>query len=180
MGHKILPLPPQQLQQQLTERLRTARSVALLCVGAELRGDDGVGMRVGRILDEPGRGHALLSVHYGSSAPENCTGPIREQSPSHLIIIDAAYLGAEPAAMALLEREDITGTSFCTHALPLNVLVDFIVASNPGLEVFLIGVQPQEMGFDEPLTPAIESAAQTLADLLKAASSAASSLGEFA
>jgi hydrogenase 3 maturation protease len=161
-----LPLPPQQLQQLLTQRLQKATSVALLCVGAELRGDDGVGMRVGRILEQPGAGHPRLGVHLGSSAPESCTGPIRTQGPSHLVIIDAAHLGAEPGAMALLERDDIAGMSFCTHALPLHVIVDYIVASTPGLEVLLLGVQPQEMGFDEPLTPVIEAAAQSLAQML--------------
>jgi hydrogenase 3 maturation protease len=170
MGRKPNPLPPQQLQQLLKQRLQTASSVALLCVGAELRQDDGVGMRVGHFLEEPGAGHPKLGVHFGSSAPENCTGPIRTQAPSHLVIIDAAHLGAEPGDVALLEREDITGVSFCTHALPLNVIVDFIAASNPQLvDVLLIGVQPQEMGFDEPLTPVIEAAAQTIARMLREA-----------
>lgn len=139
-------------------------------MGAELRGDDGVGMRIGRILDQPDAGHPRLRVHYGSSAPENCTGPIRTQAPSHLVIIDAAHLGAEPGAISLLEREQITGVSFCTHALPLNVIVDFIAASNPQLkDVMLLGIQPQEMGFDEPLTPLIESIAQMVATSLREA-----------
>lgn len=127
-------------------------------------------MRVGRILLEPGAGDPRLGVHLGSSAPENCTGPIREQAPSHLVIIDAAHLGAEPGAVTLLEREQITGVSFCTHALPLNVIVDFIAASNPQLvDVLLIGIQPQSMGFDEPLTPLIEETAQYVAKALREA-----------
>lgn len=72
--------------------------------------------------------------------------------------------------MALLERDQITGVSFCTHALPLNVIVDYIAASNPQLkDVLLLGIQPQEMGFDEPLTPVIEGAAQAVAQMLRAA-----------
>lgn len=133
-------------------------------MGAELRQDDGVGMRIGRILDARGEGKGKLRVHYGSSAPENCTGPIRTQAPSHLVIIDAAHLGGKPGDVALLEREHITGASFCTHALPLNVIVDFIAASNPQLQdVLLVGIQPEAMGFDEPLTDTIENVAQELA-----------------
>jgi hydrogenase 3 maturation protease len=161
------PLQPQPLQPLLSNRLQKASSVALLCVGAELRGDDGVGMRVGRILEAEAAGNPRLGVHFGSSAPENCTGPIRAQAPSHLVIVDAAHLGAEPGTMTLLERDDISGVSFCTHALPLNVIVDFIVSSNPGLvDVLIIGVQPSEMGFDEPLTSVVEAAAQSLAKML--------------
>ncbi|HMA95352.1 MAG TPA: hydrogenase 3 maturation endopeptidase HyCI [Polyangiaceae bacterium] len=170
MAQRLSPLPRQQLHRLLTERLQAASSVALLCVGAELRGDDGVGMRIGRLLDDPEFANPRLRVHFGSSAPENCTGPIREQAPSHLLIIDAAHLGAEPGAMALLERDQITGVSFCTHALPLNVIVDFIAASNPQLkDVLLLGIQPQEMGFDEPLTTIIEEAAQAVAQMLRVA-----------
>lgn len=125
-------------------------------------------MRIGRLLDEPGAGHPRLRVHYGSSAPENCTGPIRTQAPSHLILIDAAHLGAQPGTISLLEREQITGISFCTHALPLNVIVDFIAASNPQLkDVLLLGIQPQEMGFDEPLTPVLEEVAHAVAATLR-------------
>jgi hydrogenase 3 maturation protease len=139
-------------------------------VGAELREDDGVGMRIGRILEGSSAGAPRLQVHFGSSAPENCTGPIRQQSPTHLVIIDAAHLGAEPGAVTLLERDDITGITFCTHALPLNVIVDFIAASNPQLvDILLVGIQPQSMGFDEPLTPLVESVAQSVAQAIVAA-----------
>ncbi len=124
-------------------------------------------MRVGRILEQPGGGHPRLLVHFGSSAPENCTGPIRAQAPSHLVIVDAADIGAEPGAVTLLERDDISGITFCTHALPLNIIVDYIATSGPELDVFLIGIQPQEMGFDEPLTAVIEAAAQTVASALR-------------
>lgn len=139
-------------------------------MGAELREDDGVGMRIGRILDANGEGNGKLRVHYGSSAPENCTGPIRAQAPSHLVIVDAAHLGGQPGDVALLERHQITGTSFSTHSLPLNVIVDFVAASNPQLQdVLLIGIQPKAMGFDEPLTDTIEQVAQDLANGLREA-----------
>lgn len=125
-------------------------------------------MRIGRILEEPGSGHPRLSVHFGSSAPENCTGPIRAQAPSHLVIIDAADFGAPPGALTILEREDIAGFSFCTHALPLSIIIDYIATSNVALDVFVIAIQPQEMGFDEPLTPVIEASAQSVATVLRA------------
>lgn len=163
-------LQPQQLQELLATRLqKPSSSVALLCVGAELRGDDGVGMRLGRILLEPGAGHPRLGVHLGSSAPESVTGPIRAQNPTHLIIVDAAHLGMEPGAITLVERAEIAGITFCTHALPLPVIVDYLVSSMPNLDVLFLGIQPAEMGFDEPLTPVVEAAAQAVARSLIAA-----------
>jgi hydrogenase 3 maturation protease len=133
-------------------------------------------MRIGRILLEPGAGHRRLGVHLGSSAPESVTGPVRAQNPSHLIIVDAAHLGMEPGAITLVERADIAGISFCTHALPLPVIVDYLVTSLPELDVLFLGIQPAEMGFDEPLTPVVEASAQAVAQSLVAALNAPASL----
>jgi hydrogenase 3 maturation protease len=130
-------------------------------------------MRLGRILLEPGAGHPRLGVHLGSSAPESVTGPVRAQQPSHLIIVDAAHLGLVPGAITLVERDAIAGITFCTHALPLPVVVDYLVSSMPQLDVLFIGIQPAEMGFDEPLTAIVEEAAQSVARALISALNAA-------
>jgi len=162
-----LPLP--QLQQLLSQRLKKAKSVALLGVGSELRGDDAVGMRVAELLSQPSNTHPLLKVHFGSTAPESATGPIRVQKPSHLIIVDAAGLGVAPGQVALLERAEISGITFCTHALPLSVVIEYIENHVPGIDVFVLAVQAEHMLFAEPLSAAVEETAQALANALLAA-----------
>ena len=123
-------------------------------------------MRVVEILSVPERAHPRLRVHFGSTAPESTTGPIRTQKPSHLIIVDAAAIDAVPGEIALLEREAIAGITFCTHALPLSVVIDFIRHDNPALDAFALAVQAEQMLFGEPLSPKVEQAAQALAQLL--------------
>lgn len=163
MAQKSLSL--QQLQELLNRRLKTARSVAVLGVGSELRGDDAVGMRVAELLALPEHAHPRIQVHFGSTAPESATGPIRVQQPSHLILVDAAALGLLPGQVTWLERADIGGITFCTHALPLSVVIDYIEHSSPGLDVFVLAVQAEHMLFGEPLSPAVEATAH---DLVKA------------
>jgi len=157
---------PHPLQQTLQARLQNARDVALLAVGSELRGDDAVALRVAALLQADPNAPLNLHVFVGSNAPENCTGPIRQLIPSHVLVIDAAELGKEPGAVELLDPSHLAGVSFCTHALPLSVIIDYIIAACPGCEVVVMGVQPGTLEFGRALTPSVEAAAQDIAALL--------------
>jgi hydrogenase 3 maturation protease len=123
-------------------------------------------MRVAQLLNSEEFAHPKLKIHLGSTAPESATGPIRTQKPSHLVVIDAAALGTTPGSVALLERQDIDGITFCTHALPLSVVIDFIQSDNPELDAFAVAVQAEQMLFGEPLSARVEETAIALAKLL--------------
>lgn len=154
-------------KQTLTARLKTARKVALLAVGSELRGDDAVALRVAALLDEDPNCPAQLHVFVGATAPENCTGPIRRVDPSHLLVIDAADMQAEPGTTALLDVAHLSEVSFCTHALPLSVIINYILSSCQQCEVIVIGVQPAQLEFGRALSPSAQAAAQQIATLLR-------------
>jgi len=160
---------PSQIRQALAAQLQTAREVALLAVGSELRGDDAVALRIAELVQESREQSQRLSVFIGATAPENCTGPIRRLNPSHLLVIDAADLGAAPGSLALLQMRDLAGVTFCTHVLPLSVILEYIVRSCPDCQVVVLGVQPDRLDFAAPLTPAVEDAAQQIADMIRCA-----------
>jgi hydrogenase 3 maturation protease len=164
MDPKTSPLA--QLQQVLKARLQKAGDVAVLAVGSELRGDDGVALRVAELLEANASKPSNLQVFVGTTAPENCTGPIRQLMPSHLLVIDAADVGKEPGTVELLDASHLAGVSFCTHALPLSVVIDYIVSACPGCEVLVLGIQPKQLEFGRALTPSVEAAAQGLSDVL--------------
>ena len=160
---------PDQVKQALIERLKTARDVALLAVGSELRGDDAVALRVAELIDEEQDRPERLHVFIGATAPENCTGPIRRVNPSHLLVVDAAELGAAPGSVALLDAAHLAGITFCTHALPLSVIVDYILCSCPQCDVIVLGVQPARLDFGRALSASVEEAAQEIVALLRTA-----------
>ena len=158
-----LPLP---LQQNLTAQLLQARDVAVLAVGSELYGDDAVALRVVELLEPYVGDGKPIHTFVGAAAPENCTGPIRQLNPSHLIVIDAADLGKPPGTIVFLDPEQLTGVTFCTHALPLNVVIDYVLKACPECKAIVLGVQPQRLDFAEPLTAPVEAAACEIADAL--------------
>lgn len=136
-----------------------ARPVVVLGVGSELRSDDAVGLRVAS---------AIADLHLpnvfaiqGGPAPENSTGEIRALAPSHLIIVDAADMRAEPGSVRVLDPDDLTGSSFATHGLPLSVLSRYL-RDEIGCRITFIGVQPASVAFGEILSPPAEEAARIL------------------
>jgi hydrogenase 3 maturation protease len=161
------PQPPPNLK--LTEQLRPVRDLALLAVGSELFGDDAVALRVAELLQPHVDAGKPLHTFIGSNAPENCTGPIRRLNPSHLVVVDAADLGQEAGTISLIERDQLAGVSFCTHSLPLFVIIDYILKACPNCKVLIVGIQPLSLRFGEPLSPKVEHAAQVIcASFLKA------------
>ncbi|MFA5113879.1 MAG: hydrogenase maturation peptidase HycI [Candidatus Margulisiibacteriota bacterium] len=154
---------PTDLKAELTSRLKGATRVVLLGVGSDLRGDDAAGMLVAAQLQNAPKPTVLL----GGTAPENLTGEIKKLKPSHLLIVDAAELKAAPGTVKLLTPEEIGGFSFSTHALPLKVMIDFILADWQ-CAVTIIAIQPADTRFGAPVHPAVNRAVGELADSLKA------------
>jgi hydrogenase 3 maturation protease len=145
---------------RFSDLLQGARKIAFLGVGSPLRADDSIGLYIVSELEK--RLKPDLTREYlfflGESAPENFSGAIRSQMPSHVIIFDAAELGKESGAFSLIEPEQISGTSFSTHMLPLKILIDYLIKT-VGCEVIVVGVQPKLLEFGYSITSEVKTAA---------------------
>ena len=107
-----------------------------------------------------------IKVIYGGTAPENFTGEIKRAKPSLLLIVDCAEMGESPGTYRLISPEEVGGYTFSTHALPLKVMIDFLLA-DLDCEILIIGIQPGQMKFNDPLTPAVEDAVEELAATIR-------------
>jgi len=101
----------------------------------------------------------------GETAPENLTGEIKQYRPTHLIVIDAAELNKKPGHIEIMEPETIGGATFCTHSLPLNVIISYLLESFK-FEVIIIGIQPKTLTFSAQPTKEVVAAAKKLADTI--------------
>ncbi|HUI69544.1 MAG TPA: hydrogenase maturation peptidase HycI [Spirochaetia bacterium] len=160
-----------QLAPALTRALEgstAGRRVVILGVGSEIRADDAAGILVAeriRSLGLPG-----VTAIAGGAAPENFTGEIRQLSPSHLVVVDAADMGEKPGTIRLILPDEISGVSFSTHSLPLNVLTDYL-QKEVGCSVLIMGIQPRSLELDgsvcAEVTQAIEEAVDALGRCLR-------------
>ena len=96
-----------------------------------------------------------IFVFDGGTVPENYTGSIRKEKPTHIVLIDAVDMKKEPGYIRVVEKEEIANYNISTHAMPISYLIKYI-ETTIGAEIILVGVQPKSMGFAEPVSKEVE------------------------
>jgi len=159
-------------QDLLGEKIKNSQKITVLGIGSELRGDDVAGVRVAqKLIDQCSQDcqkdilNSRLQVLFGYTAPENFTDEIRKFSPSHIIMIDSAEMGEEPGTAKFIAPQEIQGTTFSTHSLPLSVLVDYLHQSLP-CEILVIGIEPKQMDFGSKISREVRKTVNLLSDSL--------------
>ena len=95
---------------------------ALLCVGNELRGDDGVAIAVGRLVEQ----HLPdWTVFYGYDTPEDEFAKLREFAPDVIVVVDAMS-GFEDGEIEFLDLSDERTYVYSTHNLPTPILMSYL------------------------------------------------------
>ncbi|MCX6689918.1 MAG: hydrogenase maturation protease [Methanoregula sp.] len=123
----------------MRQRLGAARRIAIVGIGDEQSGVDRLGMLVAREID--GMHIPGVRVFFAGTVPESMTGPLRTFQPNHVILTDAAEMGAPPGTIAVIDPARIPEDHFSTHALPLSEVMEFI-EKDTGAKVTLVGIQP--------------------------------------
>jgi hydrogenase 3 maturation protease len=154
----------------LKQKLDGASGIAVLGIGSDLRGDDAAGIIVAQQIEKI-KLSPKIKILIGATAPENLTGEIKKFKPSHLLIIDSADTNAQPGQISIIDPDKVGGTTFCTHCLPIKVMIDYLMQSLCDLKVITIGIQPKNIavGFDvsKEVKKAAEELAKTIVSLFK-------------
>lgn len=152
------------MKRLLSDFLTDCRRLLVLTVGNELRSDDGLGPYLASLIQEAmeERGHLVINA---GTVPENFTGKIRSERPSHILIVDAVEMREEPGTVRLIERDSISEYSISTHAMPLSFLVRYL-EDQGAYRIALMGVQPENLEFGTGLSPPVEDAVHDLAGMI--------------
>ena len=154
------------LQPFLTQRIGGFERLAVLGVGSVLRADDAAGMEVVRILGERYPcARPDVRLYGGKTAPENFSGSILRFAPTHLLIVDAADVGLFPGEFADIAPEDVGGPSYCSHMLPIKLMIDYLVQGT-GMQVTLLGIQYRTLAFDGAMSPEVQAAVYAVCDAI--------------
>ena len=151
------------LRDQIGAWLRSCEKVAILGVGNPMRGDDVVGVEIVKLLK--GRVPRNVKLLECQTVPENFMREIRWFNPTHVLIIDAAQLGAEPGEARLVAPDEILGMALSTHQIPLSILAE-VIENIVNAKVMILGVQPKSIEFREELTPELQEASERIANIL--------------
>jgi hydrogenase 3 maturation protease len=152
----------QNIELFLKEILKTR--VAVLGVGSDLRGDDGVGPYLSEKLSLLNN-DSFLSIN-GDLVPENFTQDLRNFQPKNVIIIDAAFMEKIVGEVEIIRINDITGISFSSHSMPLSVLGKYL-SKETGANIFILGIQADRIDFGIDISEKVKVAADKIHEIIK-------------
>ena len=155
-------------ESQLADFLEGYEKLIVLGVGNVLKCDDGVGPYIIKKLKEENIEDAkkLLFID-AQTVPENFTGKIRKEKPSHLIIVDACLMGGEPGDMKIVNRYDFASIGISTHSMSLSFFVRFLEQGNDDLRIIFVGIEPESMDYADDPTQKVEKSANDFINILK-------------
>ncbi len=141
-----------------------AGKIVIAGIGNPIRSDDYVGLKIVENLKHKLPSKVLLIE--AETIPESYLSDIEDFQPSHVLLIDAAFLGLKPGEAHIFEADQVENYSaITTHLLPLKVFCEYITQST-GAKIGLLLIQPESMEFGEGLTASVEGSAKCLTDIL--------------
>ena len=149
---------------ELEKWLVGKEKVVIAGIGNPIRQDDYVGLKIveglqGKVPDNV----CLLECE---TVPESYLFDIEQFKPTHVLLIDAAFLGLKSGQARLVDAEEIADFPAVTsHLLPLKVFCEYI-RQTTGAKIGLLLVEPKCMEFGEELSIEVAEAAEQLAKLL--------------
>lgn len=154
----------EQIEQNLKNWFVNAKKIVVAGIGNPIRSDDYVGLKIvqsllGKVSEEV----CLLECE---TVPESYLFDIEKFNPTHVLLIDAAFLGLKPGEASLVDAEEVANfPAITTHMLPLRVFCDYIKQAT-GAKIGLLLVEPKSMEFGEGLCVEVESTAQKIVAIL--------------
>ena len=153
-------------ESQLKNFLSDCEKLIVLGVGNELKSDDGVGPFIIKKLKEENIENKNLLFIDGKTVPENFTGKIRKEKPTHLIIVDACLMDLQPGDMQIVNKYEFANIGISTHSMSLSFFVRYL-EKDTDFGIIFVGIEPETMDWGEKPTPKVENAANEFIKILK-------------
>lgn len=148
----------------LHEWFSSANKVVVAGIGNPIRRDDFVGMKI--VQDLKGKTPANVCLIECETVPEGFIQDIVDFEPSHVLLIDAAFLGLQPGEVRLVFPEHVAAfPAVTTHVLPLRIFCEYIEKMTAA-KIALLLIEPENTEFGEDLTPTVQATAEEIAKIL--------------
>jgi len=154
------------LEQELKRFTQDHRKIIFLCIGNDMRGDDALGPLIAENLAELFIEQQELVVINAETVPENYTGLIRKEIPSHIIFIDAVEMKMNPGHIRLVQSDEIADYSISTHAMPLSFMIKYL-KSFTDASMLLIGIQPKNMEMSNTISEEVKNSVEELTEIIR-------------
>ena len=152
---------------QLKSFLENFEKLIVLGVGNELKCDDGIGPYIIKELKKENiEDDDRIMFIDAQTVPENFTGKIRKENPSHMIIVDACLMDGEAGDMKIVDKDDFANIGISTHSMSLSFFVRYL-EQDTDFKIIFVGIEPESMDYADEPTPKVEKAACEFVNILK-------------
>lgn len=145
--------------------LKNHGKIVILGIGNEIKGDDGLGPVIAWKLSDLFEENDYVIVFDGGTVPENYTSLIRNEEPTHIILVDAVEMKKEPGYIRVVQKDEIANYNISTHAMPISFLIKFMEATI-GAQIILVGMQPKNMELAEGISREVEKSIEIVVNTL--------------
>jgi hydrogenase 3 maturation protease len=153
-----------EIERELENWFADAKKVVVAGIGNPIRSDDYVGLNIVEKLK--GKLPGTVCLLECETVPESYLLDIEEFNPTHVLLIDAAFLGLNPGEASLVDAEKITDFSaITTHLLPLRIFCEYVKQAT-GAKIALLLIEPKSMEFGEGLTAEVQAVAERITKIL--------------
>jgi hydrogenase 3 maturation protease len=149
----------------LKKFLKNQEKIVILGIGNEIKGDDGLGPHIAWKLNDLFEENDGVIVFDGGTVPENYTSLIRNEEPTHIILVDAVEMKKEPGYIRVVQKDEIAKYNISTHAMPISFLIKFM-ETTIGAKIILVGMQPKNMELAEEISPEVEKSIEIVVNTL--------------
>lgn len=153
-------------ESQLESFLSNSEKLIVLGVGNDLKCDDGVGPFIIKRLKEENIEDENLIFINAETVPENFTGKLRKENPTHIIIVDACLMNGNPGDMQIVDKDDFSNIGISTHSMSLSYFVKYLEKDND-FKIIFVGIEPESLDYGENLTENVEKTAFDFINILK-------------
>ena len=97
---------------------------------------------------------------------ENFFKPISDFKPEKILAIDAVYMNKKPGEISLVPLNDLAEQSISTHGISLKLSLSYL-ADRLGINVYLLAIQPENMGVGQPISRPVNKAIEEISTFFK-------------
>jgi len=151
------------VEQDLKNWFANAKKIVVAGIGNPIRSDDYVGLK---IVENLRAKFQRLFVFWNVRRSRKLLSEIEKFKPTHVLLVDAAFLELKPGEASLVDSERMMDYSaISTHALPLKIFCEHLKKATDA-KIGLLLIEPKNMEFGEGLNVEVEAAAERLTKLL--------------
>jgi len=152
------------IEVELENWLIGEKKIVIAGIGNPIRSDDYVGLKI--VQDLQGRVSGNVCLLECETVPESYILDIEQFKPTHVLLIDAAFLNLNPGEASLLDTKKIDDfPTITTHMLPLRIFCEYVKRAT-GAKIALLLVEPKCLEFGEGLSVEVQAGAQRLTKIL--------------